>query len=212
MPRLSRTGFLARPARLSSEKFCMLRAPIWMTSAYCSTRSRRFVVDGFGDDAEAVLFADLGENLQAGFAESLKAVWGSARFVGAAAEEAAAGLGDLLGDGHALGFGFHGAGAGDQGDVAAADEDVAARRGDAEDGVFGLGVAADEFVGLADGDALDDAGQRFEDAEIDGAVVAGDADGGASGAGNRVGFEAEAFDALADGADLLLGGVRLHDD
>src|SRR5216684_794912 len=40
MPRLRRTGFLARPARLRSEKFCMLRAPIWMTSAYSSTRSR----------------------------------------------------------------------------------------------------------------------------------------------------------------------------
>ena len=40
MPRLSSTGFFARPARLSSEKFCMLRAPIWITSAYFSTRSR----------------------------------------------------------------------------------------------------------------------------------------------------------------------------
>jgi hypothetical protein len=27
-----------------------------------------------------------------------------------------------------------------------------------------------------------------------------------------VSFEAKAFDALADGADLLFGGVRLHDD
>ena len=39
MPRLRRTGSLARPARLRREKFCMLRAPIWMTSAYSSTRS-----------------------------------------------------------------------------------------------------------------------------------------------------------------------------
>src|SRR5437899_5695543 len=36
---LRRMGFLARPARLSREKFCMLRAPIWITSAYSSTRS-----------------------------------------------------------------------------------------------------------------------------------------------------------------------------
>jgi hypothetical protein len=27
-----------------------------------------------------------------------------------------------------------------------------------------------------------------------------------------VGFEAEAFNATADGADLLLGGMGLHDD
>ena len=142
----------------------------------------------------------------------MKGIGGSAWLVGAAAEELAASLGDLLGDGHALGFGFDGAGAGDERDVWTADQDVAARRGDAEDGVFGFGVAADELVGLADGDALDDAGERFEDAEIDGAVIAGDADGGAGGSGDGMGFEAEAFDALADGADLLLGGMGLHDD
>src|ERR1043166_8733488 len=37
MPRLSSTGFRARPAIFSNEKFCMLRAPIWMQSAYLST-------------------------------------------------------------------------------------------------------------------------------------------------------------------------------
>ena len=39
MPRFTMTGFFARPARFKSEKFCMLRAPIWITSAYCSTSS-----------------------------------------------------------------------------------------------------------------------------------------------------------------------------
>jgi hypothetical protein len=172
----------------------------------------RLVVDGLGDDAEAVFFANFGENFEAGLAESLEGIRGSARFIGAAAEEFASGFGDLLGDGHALGFGLNGAGAGDERDVGAANEDVAARRGDAEDGVFSLGVAADELVGLANRDALDDAGKRFENAEIDGAVVAGDADGGAGGSGDGMGFEAEAFDAQADGADLLLGGMGLHDD
>jgi len=37
--RAEQDRFLARPARFSKEKFCMLRAPIWMTSAYSSTRS-----------------------------------------------------------------------------------------------------------------------------------------------------------------------------
>ena len=59
----------------------------------------------------------------------------------------------------------------------------------------GFGVAADELVGLADGDALDHAGKRFEDAEVDGSVIAGDADGGASGPGDGMRFETEAFDA-----------------
>src|SRR5271157_3237200 len=43
-PRFSSTGLRAFPARFSSEKFCMLRAPIWITSAYFSTRSS----DSFG--------------------------------------------------------------------------------------------------------------------------------------------------------------------
>lgn len=141
----------------------------------------------------------------------MKAVRGSSRFVGASTEQAAAGLGDLLGDGHALRFGLDGAGPSDQGDVAAADEDIASGSGDTQDGVFLLGIAAHQFVGLADGDALDDAWKGFEDAEVDGAVVAGNTDGGASGAGYGVSLESEAFDTLADRADLFLGGVGLHD-
>jgi hypothetical protein len=38
-PRLISTGFLSRPAFFSSEKFCMLRAPICTTSAHSATRS-----------------------------------------------------------------------------------------------------------------------------------------------------------------------------
>jgi hypothetical protein len=171
-----------------------------------------FVVNGFGDDAEAVGGAYFRKNFQAVFAEALKAVRRRARLVGATAEEAHAGLLEAFGYGEALLFGFDGAGPGHQGDVLAADNDVSRGRGDSKDGVFFLGIAADEFVGFADGDALDDARHRFEDAEVDGAFVAGDADGGAEGARHGVSFEAEAFDALANGADLLLGGVRLHDD
>ena len=67
------------------------------------------------------------------------------------------------------------------------------RSGDAEDGVFFFGVAADEFVGLADGDAFDHAGEGFEHAEVERAFVAGDADGGAEGSGDGMSFEAEAI-------------------
>ena len=83
----------------------------------------------------------------------------------------------------------------------AAEEHVAAGSGDAQDAVFCFYVAADEFVRLADGDAFDDAGEGFEGAEVERALVAGDADGGACCAGNGMGFEAEAFDAFANGAD-----------
>ena len=46
----------------------------------------RFVVDGFGDDAETELLANLGKNFQAGETEALKRVRRGAGLVGAAAE------------------------------------------------------------------------------------------------------------------------------
>jgi len=171
-----------------------------------------FVVNGFGDDAEAVRGADFRKNFQAVFAEALKAVRGRAGLVGPAAEEAHTGLLEAFGDSETLFLGFDGARTGHQCDVLAADDDVAGRRGDSEDSVFFLGVAADEFVWFADGDAFDDAGEGLEDAEVNGSFVAGDADGGTEGARHGVSFQTEAFDALANGADLLLGSVRLHDD
>src|SRR5262249_15119388 len=162
----------------------------------------RFVVDGFGDDAEAKFVAHLGENFQAGFTESLKTVRGSAGLVGAAAEEANAGGPKLARDFETLRFGFDGAWPRDEREMCAADEDVPRGSGNADDRVFFLGVSADEFVGLADGDALDHAGHGFEDTEVDCAVIAGDADGGTGGSGNWVGFKTERLDALADRADL----------
>ena len=171
-----------------------------------------FVVDGFGDDTEAIFFANHGEDFEAGEAQPLEGVGRGARFVGAAAEEFDAGGLELFSNGEALLFGFDSAGTGDHGDMLAADEDVAGRSGDTDDGVFLLNVAGDELVGLGDGDALDDAGEGFKSAEIDSAGVAGDADGGAAGTGDGVSLETEGFDALADGADLLFGGIGLHDD
>src|SRR5256885_1228343 len=40
MPRFSMIGLRSRPAFFNSEKFCMLRAPIWITSAYSATSTR----------------------------------------------------------------------------------------------------------------------------------------------------------------------------
>ena len=119
---------------------------------------------------------------------------------------------ELLGDGEALFFGFDSAGPSDHGDMLATDEDVSGGSGNFDDGVFFFHVAGYKFVGLGDRDALDDAGEGFESAEIDSAGVAGDTDSRAASAGNGVGFEAQGFDALADGADLFFSGVGLHDN
>ena len=169
-----------------------------------------FVVYGFGDDAEAIEFADFCENFQAGVAETLEAVGRGAGFVGATSEEVdACGL-ELLGDGEALLLSFDCAGASDHGEMRSTDKDIAGGSGNADDSGLGFYVEAYEFVGLGYGNAFDDAGHGFEDAKIDSAVVTGDADGSATGAGNRVGFEAEGFDFVTDRTDLFFGSVRLH--
>jgi hypothetical protein len=180
-----------------------------MTSAY-SDEVEAFVVYGFGDDAEAVGCANSRKDLEAFFAEALEAVRRSAGLVSAAAEEPHARFLEASGDGEALLLGFDRAGARDERDLIATDDDVAGGRRDSQDSVFLLGVAADEFVRLADRDAFDDAGEGFEDAEVDGALVAGNAYGGTQGPRHGMGLQTEAFNTLADFADLLLGGVRLH--
>ena len=81
------------------------------------------------------------------------------------------------------------AGAGDDGEIAAADGGVGSR--EADDGVFFLYVAAGELVGLGDTDDFGDAGQLFEVAAVDFALVAGDSDGGALRAGHGMRAEAQ---------------------
>ena len=43
-------------------------------------------------------------------------------------------------------------------------------------------------------------------------MIAGDADGGSLGAGHDVSAEAEALNSGANLSDVLLGGLRAHDD
>ena len=142
--------------------------------------------------------------------EALKGVRRGAGLVGAAAEELRAGSGDLFGDGEGLLAALDGAGPGDDGQVAAADGGIGA--GEADDGVFFLDVAAGELVGLGDADDFGDAGELFDVAAVDFALVAGDADGGALRAGQGMSAEAQLFDMVADGLDLFRRGLRLHDD
>ncbi len=130
--------------------------------------------------------ADFRKNFEAVFTEPLKAIRRRARLVSAAAKKTRAGFLDALGDGQTLLFGFHGARAGHEGDVLAPNDNLAGGSGDAKDGVFLLRVAADKLVGLADWNAFHNAGQRFQDAKIDLAFVAGDADSRSNGPGNRV--------------------------
>ena len=154
----------------------------------------------------------MGEDFETGEAESLEGVRRGARLVGPAAEEAHAGGLELLSDSEALLFSFDGTGASYHGDVSATDEDVAGGSWNFNDGVFCFDVTGNEFVGLGDGNTFDNTWHGFEEAEINGAGIAGDTDGGPGGAGDGVGFHAEGVDAIADGANLFLGGVGLHNN
>ena len=196
MPRRRRTGFLARPARLSREKFCMFSAPIWTTAlAYCSTRSSDSIIDGFGDDA-----------CSRGLREPSRESLNRARPIlernrgkcAACRAPQRKSLQPVLATCSArwprIGLRFRRR----RGRRRARCLDRRSRTsprgvGMRRDGVFGFGVATHQLVGFADRDALDHTGQRFEDAEIDCAVIAGDPDGCASSSRDRMGLEAEAF-------------------
>ena len=73
-------------------------------------------------------------------------------------------------------------------------------------------VAADQFVRLADADQFLHARHLFQRAGLDFAMVSGDADGGALRARHGVGAVSQFLDLLANGADLLFRGLRLHYD
>ena len=81
-----------------------------------------------------------------------------------------------------------------------------------DDRVRRVHLAAGELVRLGDADALLDAGEHFERARIDGAGVAGDADGGARRAGHRMRRQVQQLDRVDDTGNLFRGGPGLHDD
>ena len=184
----------------------MLRAPIWMASAYFSTRSTLSDVDGLGDHGQAGGLAGLGEDAQALLAQALERVGAGARLERAAAQEVGARRLDRPRDGQRLLHGLDRAGSGHQHQLGAADR----HRAHAHDAVLALHLAGDELVGVGDRDDLQHAGKALEGRRIQGALVAGDADGGALRAGDRVGLEAAGLDRLLHAADLLRGRVLPH--
>src|SRR5208282_2947431 len=126
-----------------------------------------------------------------------------------ATEELGSDAGDALGNGKRLLTAFNAAWPCHDRQVASSNARGVPRK--LNDRVVGLSVAADQFVGFGDADDFLHAGHFFERAGFDFTLVASNADGGALRPGHRVGAVSERFDLLADGADLLFGGLRLHD-
>jgi hypothetical protein len=175
-------------------------------------QGERFLVDCFGDDAKTESFAHFGEDLESRLAKALESVGRSPRLVGAATKKAGAGRAYAFGDGESLLPRLDRAGATDNGHGFAAESHFAGRRWHADDRVFFLCVAAHKLIRLADGNAFDDTGHRFERADMDRAVIARDADGRAGRARNRMGAETERLDPVANGANLFFCRVGLHHD
>ncbi len=73
-PRLSSTGRSTSPTAESSWKFCMLRAPIWMTSEYGDHVLEVTRIHELGHHGQAARLAGFGKYLQALYAQSLKRV------------------------------------------------------------------------------------------------------------------------------------------
>ena len=108
-PRASRTARASAapassrlPARFSSEKFCMLRAPIWMTSAYFSTRSTLSTSMASVTTGRPVASRASARMLQAGLAQALEGVGAGARLERPAAEDVGARRLDRARDGQGL--------------------------------------------------------------------------------------------------------------
>ena len=64
-PRFRSTGLFALPTSASSEKFGMLRAPIWITSDRLDDRLDLARIHQLGHDRQPRLLARLGEDLRA---------------------------------------------------------------------------------------------------------------------------------------------------
>ncbi len=210
MPRFSRTGLLRASSALEQRKILHVAGADLDHVSVFLDQVERLVIDGLGDDLHAELLADVGHDAQAFFAESLKSVGRSARLVGSAAEKLGSGAMHALGRGEGLFAGLDAAGASHNRESWTADGRGGAGKGD--DRVVLLDVAANQFVGLRNADDFLHARHFFERAVFEFALVAGDADGGAGGSGHGMRPEAEGFDFLANGADLIFSRVRLHDD
>src|SRR5260370_29189752 len=168
------------------------------------------VIDGFGDDLQAVALADLGKNLQPLEAQALKGIRRGARLISARAEEADTGAMHALRNGKRLLPALNRAGAGNDGQFSSADAYLAALWGrEAYDRVVLLHITAHQLVRLADLDDLLHSGHLFQP-DFHQALVAGNADSGSLRSGNAVRPQPVRLNLFAYGAYLFFRGLRLH--
>ena len=143
----------------------MLRAPIWMTSAYSSTSSSDSLSMASVMILMPELVANLGHDLQPVFAQALKRVGRSTRLVGASAEELRAGARDTR-SATAIACSRLSMAQGPAMMARPGPANGGVRPCKTDDGIVELDVAADQFVGLADADEFLDAGHLFERARL----------------------------------------------
>ena len=179
----------------------MLRAPIWIMSAYSSTSSS----DSLSSASVTIRRPNCSRTsammLQAFLAHALEGIRRGARLVRAAAEELRPGCATASAAAKACSAAFDRAGAGDDRQISPADRRI--RAGKADDRVLFLHIAADQLVGLGDLDDFRHARHLCQRILLHRALVSRDADGGPLRARHGVGPVTQRFDLLANGLDFL---------
>src|SRR6266404_2222589 len=165
-------------------------------------------VERFRHDLQTVRFANLCQNLQSFFAQSLESVGRGPGFKSTAAKEARAAAPHGFGYRKSLSMTFDRAGSGDDRQLISANRSVA----DAHDTLLRTEIKRDQFVRLANAYSIGHARQVFETRRIDSSLVAGDADGGAGRARHRVRFESQFGNDFTDVRNLRVSGVGFHYD
>ena len=165
-------------------------------------------VQRFGNDLQAVGVTHVGEYPEPFFAETLKRVRRGARLERAAAKETRAAATHGFGDGKRLLRALDRARTSDDRQLVAADRRVA----NAHHRLFRPQVERNQLVRLTDANSFRDAREIFKVRRIDRALVAGDADRGASGAGHRMALESQFLDNAQHSLDLASARVGFHDN
>ena len=204
-PRFSSTGLPAFPTALSSEKFCMLRAPTWSMSASSATASTSTVSITSVTTGSSSLVADLAQDLEPVGAVALEASKGWSAACRRRREcRPRQRLRTACGAVAQAVFGLDRAGPGDHRESDAAD----VRLAEADDRVVRMHFAADELVGRED--RLDRFHHRVAvEAELgEHALVAESAEHDALGAGHVQRLQPSLLDPGEDLVGVFLWWLR----
>jgi hypothetical protein len=165
-------------------------------------------IDDLGDDRQARLLPDVGEDAQTLFTEALEGVRRGARFEGATAQQRRSGSLCHQGGLEGLLLRLDRARAGDEGEGVRTDRNAP----DVDRRHFGVVDAADQLVGRGDPHHVGNTGHRAEVQAAERLDVADQPDDGSGDTSAHEGLAADGLDPRNDCVDVVGLGVGLHHD